>query len=513
MPSVDELERLSRYHAGELDAAERAAVEAELAQRADLREALEVLKSFDAAPRVLAPSLTGKALDELIAGVPRPLGTTAPPVKRWPALLVAAAIVGGLVVAVFDRSSNTALVVAHSEGVLLDGDAVRRGGTRRIGSGSSLKTGEGSVQLITPRDVISLPPGAALDWYDSFAMLMSGTVVVSGDGTELRAGPADLKIFGTAVASVEPENEVVRVNEALSTTTSEELVKKDWIKLPSLALAGGLTLFVLEGRAEAQTFSDKVTVRAGQKWQPGSAPTLIAAAPKSPSGQLAPPPHAGDPGQTREQLLAEIEKLRDEKEALLKDREALKAQLAELKPKRNYYRLSKAELVELANKNEIEVRGNMMEDDDFKLNDETVKKLNLTATERSKILAIMAESTRRAHDGVMKQYIAMGGDANLASTLSVVSMVNEIRMKAVGDDYPDAIRQLANERAGLVPASDPNSGPVVLKTFRLLIAEDDRILDQLDALLGPSRAERMVNDETFGHSRHGYGVGPKSPKH
>ncbi|MFT3839176.1 MAG: hypothetical protein QM723_19495 [Myxococcaceae bacterium] len=510
MPSVDELERLSRYHAGELDAAERAAVEAELAQRADLREALEVLKSFDAAPQVLAPSLAGKALDELIAGVPRP--AVEPPKRRWPSFAIAAALLVGLVAYATTRS-RPSYAVALGSSVTVDGVALKPGEPRSVDGTARLKTAGAAAELIGAHGAWRIPDGAELSWGDSYGMLMAGTVVVSGDGTKLRAGSADLEIFGTAVASVEPENEVVRVNEALSTTTSEELVKKDWIKLPSLALAGGLTLFVLEGRAEAQTFSDKVTVRAGQKWQPGSAPTLLAAAPKSPGGQLAPPPHAGDPGASREQLLAEIEKLRDEKEALLKDREALKAQLAELKPKRNFYRLSKAELVELANKNEIEVRGNMMEDDDFKLNDETVKKLNLTAAERSKILAIMADATKRAHEGVMKQYIAMGGDANLASTLSVVSMVNEIRMKAVGDDYPDAIRQLANERAGLAPAADPNAGPVVLKTFRLLIAEDDRILDQLDALLGPSRAERMVNDETFGHSRHGYGVGPKSPKH
>jgi hypothetical protein len=194
-------------------------------------------------------------------------------------------------------------------------------------------------------------------------------------------------------------------------------------------------------------------------------------------------------------------------------RVALKAVLAaQGTPKRHYYRFTKAELLDLANKNEIDIRGYMMEDDEFKVKDEAIARNHLTEAERAKIVAIMADSTRRAHDGVTKQYVAMGGDPNLAGTLTVVSMVNEIRMKALGDDYGDAIRQLANERAGLVPVGDPNAGPTVLKTFRLLVAEDDRILNELDSLLGPSRAEALVNDDAFGHSRHGYGVGPKKEK-
>jgi len=40
----------------------------------------------------------------------------------------------------------------------------------------------------------------------------------------------------------------------------------------------------------------------------------------------------------------------------------------------------------------------------------------------------------------------------------------------------------------------------MLRAYRLLWQEEDRVLDELDALLGPARAEQLVNHESMSHN-------------
>jgi len=512
MPSVDELERLSRYHANELSPDERAAVERELAARPDLREGLEVLKSLDGAAAALPPTLEGPALDELVAGVPRPAPRVSPARTRFVGAAVIL-LVGAGVVASFFKPSRPALALAWGDGVTLDGSSVQGRGLRSVADGARLKTATSGAQLLEPKGAAWLPPQAEVAWRDRGVELVAGTMMATGEGLELRAGQASAKIFGVAVASVEPAEGVDRVNGVLSTTTPEDLVNKNWLKLPStLALASGLTLFVVEGHAEARVGESVVTVQAGQRWQPGSAPTAISAAPAAPvQKQPVVAATGGEAQLSREQLIAELNKVRDQNESLLRERELLKQKL-DGKGKRNYYRLDPAEALELAKKNEIRVRGYVLDEEPFNLSEENAKSIGLSPAERAKVNGILQESGKRGREALVKFYVSMGGDANAASTFSSVALLTEIRTKALKDEYGDAIRQLANERAGLVPAGNPSEGPVVLRTFRMLVDEDNTVLDQLDAALGPARAEALVNDEHFPHSNHGFGVGPKNPE-
>jgi hypothetical protein len=42
----------------------------------------------------------------------------------------------------------------------------------------------------------------------------------------------------------------------------------------------------------------------------------------------------------------------------------------------------------------------------------------------------------------------------------------------------------------------------------MLIGEDDRVINELDELLGPARAEQFLSHENVPHHHHSFGVGP-----
>jgi hypothetical protein len=97
----------------------------------------------------------------------------------------------------------------------------------------------------------------------------------------------------------------------------------------------------------------------------------------------------------------------------------------------------------------------------------------------------------------------MGGDPG---TLAPDTLFNEIRGKSLGNEFADAVRTVANERAGLVPRAP--GGTQMLRAYRLLVDEDLAVIGQLEQILGPRRAEQFLNHEALGNHDHGFRVGP-----
>jgi hypothetical protein len=107
-------------------------------------------------------------------------------------------------------------------------------------------------------------------------------------------------------------------------------------------------------------------------------------------------------------------------------------------------------------------------------------------------------------------YREIGGDPGAAETLSGEGLLSELRDTSLPGEFENAVRQLANERAGLVPQGDPTSGSAILRALRIFVGEDERVIDELERLLGPRRAEALLNHAEFPKSDHTFGVGPSS---
>jgi len=82
---------------------------------------------------------------------------------------------------------------------------------------------------------------------------------------------------------------------------------------------------------------------------------------------------------------------------------------------------------------------------------------------------------------------------NFYRSLEPNLLLSELQHKTLQRDQEAAAISASRERAGLEQPSNPAEGSALLRAYRLFYREEDRVLDELDALLGRDRAERFVN--------------------
>ena len=518
----EEFEQLSRYRAGELSPDAARALEAQPGFADRLRQ----LQSLDSAVEALPVGMPDAKLEALMAKVRRP-----GPVKRRAGLelrvgLVAAGLIAGFLGWTFFGSQPEQWVVVPSGDVQVDGRAIATLTTQGSGRWVVAASAEASAQLVGQGAVLLIPGGAQVS-HGKGLSVDRGTVLARADELTLRVAQAAVTVNGVSVLSMEPAAGVARVTELLNTTTSGELMKSQWMKLSTVAataaaLGGGLTLFVVDGHASVrQAEGVPVVVQAGEQWKSGEAkptsfrgPAVAQAAAKSSSALAAEPTRSAElQALTPPQLIAMVETLRDEKEALLKQREALKKQIDgdERHPDRNYYRLAKEELLASAQKGELRLRGPQLSGEETKIEDKVRDDLAMTPEEVAKVKEIFEASVARTRAGLLAAYKEIGGDPNQASTLGSETIFNEVRAKSLKNDFAESVRSLADERAGLIPQGDPAAGPPIMRACRLFIVEDERVISELEKLLGPRRCEEFLNHAETSHSNHTFGVGPRKP--
>ncbi len=509
----EEFEQLSRYRAGELSPEAARALEAQ----AGFAERLRQLQVLDAAVGSLPVGLSEAKLEALIARVRRPEPKRRTPgLELWVGLAAAAVGLCFLGWTFLGAPAEQWGVVPTGE-VKVDGKTLTApatlGGARWL-----LEVARAASAQLDGQGATVLMPGGAQLTHDKGLALTRGTAVVRAEGLTLTASGATVEVNGVSVLSMEPAEGVARVTDVLNTTRSGELMKTQWIKLSSVAVAaamgGALTLFVIEGHASVrQGVGAPVVVSAGEQWKGGDA-RPSASRPLALTGEPTriPAPSALQ-AMTQPQLIAMVEALRDEKEALLGQREALKKKLAAetegSHPKRNYYRFEPAELLASAQKGELRLRGPQLSGEPIKVDDKVRDELGLTPEEVAKVRELFEGSSARTRTGLLKIYKEIGGDPNLASTLGTETIFNELRAKALKDDFAEAVRTLADERAGLRPRGNPEDGVAVMRAFRLFLVEDERMIDELERLLGPRRAEEFLNHPKGFHSDNTFGVGPR----
>ncbi len=514
----EDFERLSRYRAGELSSDEAKALEAEPGFADQLRQ----LDLLDAATRQLSTELSSEKVADLLAKVKRPPTRAPARVDFRVGLAVVAAVIALMVWRGVSAEDPEWALLTSGE-VTVDG--ARAATTQRLQRGSTVRTApNATAQLVSATGWIGLPGGSTLADAPGRGRLIQGNAVVSAEAQALWAGDVMVEVHGLAVLSMEPSEGVARVTDTLAHLSSGDLMKTQWMKLSTVAMTaaavgGGLTLFVVDGHASVRPAdAAPIEVKAGERWTPAQtqgSPTrpaaLVAEAvqPKeSPSVKVTESNGPADLSQlTRPELVAMVERLRDERESLLSQREQLKKKLdGNDQPRRNYYRFSPEELTDLAKQGEFRLRGPQLSGNETKIDDKVKDELRLTPEEVAGVKAIFESSTERAHEGLLGFYKELGGDPSLGSTLGSDPLFNELRNKSLKGDWEDAVRLVANERAGLV---EPTAGGTpVLKALRLLLAEEERTLNELDALLGPARAERLLSHDSTAHHTHGFGVGP-----
>ena len=521
------LERVARYREGELSPVEMRAVE----QEPGFADRLAQLIRLEEAVRALPESSPGLDTEALLSRVRRPPARGSPGSKKNFAVGLAVLAVAALVLVFRANPGSEHWALVSPGEATVNGQPVKsrlealHSGTVRAPLGAQLLKGE---------DWVGLPPGAEARLDAETVELLRGNAVASGAALSLRADGARVQLHGVAVLSMEPEAGVARVTEALTQFPGGALMKNEWMKLSSVAAVAaaagvGLTVFVVSGSAEVQPAgAPPVEVKAGQQWKPGSpgAPSsfALAAAPVRPARQDTPseaalegtstrPTSPALAAMSRDQLVALVEQLSDEKEALLVQREKLKKKLEDNSqdpPPRNYYRFSPEELAASAKKGELRLRGPQLQGEEFKIDDKVADDLRLTPDERAKARAIFQASTERVRQGLLALYAEIGGDPNQAAILSSETILNELRGKALNGDFASAVRQLANERAGL--AAPIAGGPPVYRAYRLFLVEDERVIAELEQLLGPRRTEAFLNHDKLSHSDHTFGVGPPPEK-
>jgi len=524
----EEFEQLSRYRAGELTPEASRALEAQ----PGFAERLRQLQSLDAAVEALPVGLADPKLEALLARVRRP-----EPKRREAGLnfrvgLVAAAVAAGFLGWTLFAPDGERWVVVPSGEVQIDGRAVTAPSSQGSGQWAVAVGPAGSAQLVQQGAQVLVPGGGRLSHRKGLS-LDRGSALVRAEELTLRASSAAVTVNGVSVVSMEPAEGVARVTQLLSTTTSGELMKTQWMKLSTVAvtaaaLGGGLTLFVVDGHASVrQGDGAPLVLQAGEQWKTGDArptpyrPAKVAAAAPSAApgaaaltGESTRPTGAADlQALTQPQLVAMVEGLRDEKESLLKQREALKKKIEgeDERPARNYYRLAQEELLASAKKGELRLRGPQLSGMETKIDDKVRDELGLTASEIARVREIFEASTARTRTGLLALYQEIGGDPNQASTLGTETIFNELRAKSLKDDFPDSVRTLADERAGLIAPRDPAAGPPVMRACRLFIVEDERVISELEKLLGPRRSEEFLNHPKTSHNDHTFGVGPRKP--
>ncbi len=454
MLRLDELETLSRLAAGELSAGKAEQVKSELQRRPDLAVAFEQLLSLDQALKELPPTMSSSELEAVVARVPRP---------RLPFIRPAAAVTSGVAAAVLIAAIGAFLVTRNGQPqprlvalmgtVTLGGRSLappsqalplQPGAVVRCGVDSASIIESGQARMLLARDSELVVSGDATP---DFA-LQSGTLAATGQGIRLSAGDARFELTGRGVLSWEPEADLLRVTDGMDTKQPRQLGFK-WLRLPIAAAAvaaGGVTFLVLEGRAKVTTDSAApIEVTAGQKWSSrdaratpiasGAALTtsIDAATPKqNPAASLSAPRNASLEALTRDQLVAEVKRLRSENTALAQRNDEIQKRLEDSDPKakakkENFYRADPDELRALAERGEMRLHPPALERTLDPDNSRVASDVGLSPDEQAKIRDIYERSARRLHEGLASLYVGMGADANVANSLETMALLQEIQ--------------------------------------------------------------------------------------
>src|SRR5258708_2187650 len=180
-PSGADLERLSRFVAGDLDPAEAEALKAPLSSDQTLRRALQALERLDAASAALSDGLSDDAADALV----KRAMTEVPSTTRWrPRLAFAAGFAAAAItIALIGLHAPESTAAAFEGEVWLDGEMFSPlGGPRLFGREHALRTGPKAAASVHSRHgTVLLPQNSRVE----NGALVGGAAFIDGRALEL----------------------------------------------------------------------------------------------------------------------------------------------------------------------------------------------------------------------------------------------------------------------------------------------------------------------------------------
>ena len=287
MASLDELETLSRYLAGELAPEEAARLEAVLPTRPDLQQALAQMRALDDAAQDLPDTLSGAQAEALIRRVPRPRRALARRPLLWRAL-AASLLLGVSAWGAWDRLAPPGEVVALNDSVSVGGLPIAPLASRPIPEEGEIHTGSRGTALVQlRRSSLILHPDTQIvvaRQRRAEAKLLEGTLLAAGKELSLTAGTERIDLAGRALVSTEPWEQLSRVLEENSGGghAMDARWKKSLPVMAGAAVGSLLTVVVMEGRATVTSAAGTtMPIVAGQQWQRGE-PRATAIPPSRP---------------------------------------------------------------------------------------------------------------------------------------------------------------------------------------------------------------------------------------
>jgi len=518
---IAEWENLSRLRAGDLSEAEARAVREAIARRPELRDALAKLDEIDDAFAHLPLDLDPPAMEAIVSGVMARDRVSLRRPRWWVVGAAAAAAAAAAAVAISlipPPAPDAGWLLVGRDG-LLEAPASRQlpiGATIRSAADAGAVVANGTGTILVGQNT-GVRVGRAIG-------LETGTIAAQGERVAILVAGSEVLVHGTGLVSMEPLDALVRATEG---TTSKGDTMKLWRRLgPPIAAAIGAsaaTVWILEGSATVTTQDGSaLRLAAGEATSlpQGAPPVRVPAEPAvarrdpEPAPVVAAASDFADPASmTREALVAEVGRLRHLREDLLREKARLAARVASMDSgeivRGTYHRLSPDALAEAAENGRVRIRlPHVFSGSEELWGERAAEEVSLEPAEESALRAAYAGSSERIVEGLRSLYVEMGGDVASAFEMNADSLFTEIQAKSLKGDREAAVRIAGQERAGLTPVG--TSGSAIVRALRLLWQEDDRMIQEVDRILGAARAERFLDHPAWHHSDMTLSVGRRS---
>jgi protein-disulfide isomerase len=260
MLQLDDVERLSRFRAGELPEDEARALKLELATNAELAQALARLERLDelvSEHEAISPADVRAAADAMRTSAPRP---------RW---LVPAALVAVAAAAVFfvlSQPTETTPPTVTMPRLLSTGDVLTAGvATLRAELA-------GAQVVVAPFSHVIIEDGSTV-------RLESGSVLVRGTARVL-AHHLSAIVDGTLVVSTEPSRALADVTVLHPLNAGDTVMMTTWQEQSKSWAQAGLVTLVLTGSAQVNAADVREVLSTGQAWVSKQPAAPVVEAPK-----------------------------------------------------------------------------------------------------------------------------------------------------------------------------------------------------------------------------------------
>jgi hypothetical protein len=366
----------------------------------------------------------------------------------------------------------------------------------------ALVASERTEVAIGSRAVAVAEPHAALTWrVERGAARVEQTrgdvfYRVERGGRFVVATPAgDVAVLGTCFR--------VEVTEMTIGSEGKRIGKQAWGGAAVGAVVSAAVLVtVYEGRVLFANERGATEVAAGQSASAasGSAPAQAVAAgaevrPAATSEELpAPPPSDA----TREELATREAQQRQEIAGLRAELRSLRAAggagAGDKGPGKTKSFLSptREELLEMARNCAVQFDTPELSPEPMKISPRLANELGLSPEEVTLVERVLQQVSQRVLAQIRAIYVELTGNAAGAEDMTGSAMMREIEDKSGQHDVAEATRQLASERAGLVPPpADPAARSPVERVLRLMQNVGDELERELGKTLGADRAHNL----------------------